>query len=190
MPVHTSELLALERPNDIRALAPHITYAGLMRWFNTLPKSEYDTPTSRRAISPSRTFYGVQQRAARIMRNSVSILLSPYDQPGMSVAFRGRTEWRRDGRTREVITENGRAREFHIELLGREHLAWRRGRSAGALDLIAPGTMVGGTYNPAIISVYSQDKLVTVTEAETLLLDAAPRDPAIVGPTYTTVPLF
>lgn len=148
-----------------------------------------DTPKSRRRIIINEVgAYDVWLWARQTLEDVVSVQMIPADQPDVSIFFRGRQGWMRNAVTHETIMKNGRPKNFPRDLLGRERLAWRRG-SGGSLDLIAPGTILRSSHNPAIITVKSASAL-SVTAAESLVLHAAPTDPDIVGPTYTIVPLF
>ena len=166
----THELYEIERNDDIRALAPHLTYGGLLRWFDQLKQFDYHYPSQRGVTGASGAVYDATLRHSYIKR-AVHLALSPVNQPNITATLRARTALRRGEASREIITENGVPKDFYPRLLTDGRLLWQQ-RQVDTLDLIAYGGQAGRTFNP-VLATAQLEGLVSVGKAEALLFDVA-----------------
>jgi hypothetical protein len=166
----SGELFEVERRLEIRALAPHLTYKGLLRWFHSLELGPRDTPMTRHAVSRSGAPQEVCLRHRVVHQDMASLRFTPDGDHLPRVFIRGRQHCEWDNETIKL-------RCTPLDLLGRGSLIWNR-KIGSTLHLIAQGSAVGGHHNPPIVTIDSYLPM-TVTEAEALLLDVAPHDPAL-----------
>jgi len=162
--------LGVERIDEVRAFAQHLTYTGLVGWFRTLQRAPVDYfPRRRRTVDQTGQEYDVELRHTQVHggrpKVTASAWLAPLTGEHLRLKFLGRgygynvQVWPKD--EADIVD-----RQF----IGPDtDLAWRR-TDLYNYRLIVPGRF-GNLEDPTIFTAQRAREL-DVVDAEQLLLSA------------------